>query len=109
MLVINTSISYNFAIFYFQRGEMPSSRAKDTELKEFLEEAERVWKEMDKEVDTATFSSVHSINAQASLDTAKALEVSFLLFFFLVILKKNVIPVFLIFKNNIIFKLSTLK
>ncbi|GFO16118.1 ankyrin repeat domain-containing protein 50-like [Plakobranchus ocellatus] len=56
------------------RGEMASSRAKDPELKEFLENAERLWRDMDKEVDMATISSVHSVNAQASLDTAKALE-----------------------------------
>ncbi|RUS76943.1 hypothetical protein EGW08_015292 [Elysia chlorotica] len=56
------------------RGETASSRAKDPELKDFLEKAERVWREMDKEVDAVTFSSVHSVNAQAALDTARALE-----------------------------------
>ncbi|XP_005100780.1 poly [ADP-ribose] polymerase tankyrase-2 [Aplysia californica] len=55
------------------RGETAADRAKDEELKEFLENSMKLFNEME-QVETASLSSAHSINAQASLDTAKALE-----------------------------------
>ncbi|CAG5121505.1 unnamed protein product [Candidula unifasciata] len=55
------------------RGEMASDRAKNEDLKEMLESAVKNWSEMEK-VENVSLSSAHSFNAQASLDTARALE-----------------------------------
>lgn len=54
---------------------MASDRAKSEDLKELLENAVKSWSEMEK-VENASLSSAHSFNAQASLDTARALEVA---------------------------------
>lgn len=55
------------------RGELASDRAKDVETKEILDKAVLTFREGDKG-ETASLSSSHSVNAQASLDTARALE-----------------------------------
>ncbi|KAH9512245.1 hypothetical protein Btru_041264 [Bulinus truncatus] len=55
------------------RGESASDRSKDVETKETLDKAFATFREGDKG-ETASLSSAHSFNAQASLDTARALE-----------------------------------
>lgn len=53
---------------------MASDRSKDVETKEILDKAVLTFREGDRG-ETTSLSSAHSMNAQASLDTARALEV----------------------------------
>ncbi|KAI8764448.1 ankyrin repeat domain-containing protein 50 [Biomphalaria glabrata] len=55
------------------RGELASDRSKDVETKEILDKAVLTFREGDRG-ETTSLSSAHSMNAQASLDTARALE-----------------------------------
>ena len=63
-----------FTLYCPQRGETAADRAKEDDLREYLETAMKLWKEADK-VESESLSQPHTDNAQASLDTAKALEV----------------------------------
>ncbi|BFZ11398.1 hypothetical protein BsWGS_14437 [Bradybaena similaris] len=55
------------------RGELPVNRAKSDQTRQVLENAVRAWHQTGRGNRTS-WSSTHSFNAQASLDTARALE-----------------------------------